>query len=149
MADAAYRLDPAEDRETALRALIDALSVPTPPSRLPTLAELAAERPERLPQDRVAAIQGLSKQLRVVLDHLGEGRDNDDVAYRMRLSKDTVETHCRALRTRLGLRTRSELMAIAGMVAATRPDDAERAAPAPPSAPPPPFALDWARRLQG
>lgn len=140
------------EREAAVRALIDRLTIPTPASRLPTLDELAIERPERLPPERVVAIKALSKQLRVVLDLLGEGRDNDDVAYRMRLSKDTVETHCRALRTKLHLRTRSELMAIAGMVAATRPADAERApAAVPPHGPATDqvaAAAPWAARLQ-
>lgn len=155
-APAAFRsADPAApDREAAVRALIDQLTIPTPASRLPTLDELAIERPERLPPERVAAIKGLSRQLRVVLDLLGEGRDNDDVAYRMRLSKDTVETHCRALRVKLALRTRSELMAIAGMVAATRPADAERASAAvaprgPSAAESPALAALWAARLQG
>lgn len=109
--------------EALLRALIANLSAQAPRRAvLPTLAELAEERPERLPAWRVLAIRALSPQLRVVLDHLGEGRDNDDVAYRMRLSKDTIESHCRALRTRLQVRTRAELMALAGMLTATRPD---------------------------
>lgn len=106
-----------------LRALIANLSAQAPrASELPTLEQLAVERPERLPSWRVEAIRGLSTQLRITLDHLGEGRDNDDIAYRMRIAKDTVETHCRALRSRLQVRTRAELMALAGLLSAVRPD---------------------------
>ena len=110
--------------EALLRQLIANLSADAARTTvLPTLDQLAAERPERLPPARVTAIRALSPALRVILEHLGEGRDNDDIAYRMRIAKDTVETHCRAIRQRLNVRTRSELMALAGLISAVRPDE--------------------------
>lgn len=109
--------------EALLKQLIANLAADAARSALPTLDQLAAERPERLPVERVAAIRALSPALRVILEHLGEGRDNDDIAYRMRIAKDTVETHCRAIRQRLNVRTRSELMALAGLISAARPDE--------------------------
>jgi len=63
----------------------------------------------------VAAIRELTPQLRAILQFLGEGHEIKAIAYQLGVTDRTVELHCGRLRKRLGVDTRTRLIALAGL----------------------------------
>lgn len=65
-----------------------------------------------LMEDQLSAAQ-LTEREREILEHLVWGMRNDDIATRLRISPDTVQTHIRNLMGKLGASSRLEAVSLA------------------------------------
>jgi NarL family two-component system response regulator LiaR len=75
------------------------------------LHQVAKEREER--RDALALFEDLTDREREILQLLAEGMRNDDIARRLFISPQTVQTHVRNLLAKLGVHSKLEAVAFA------------------------------------
>jgi DNA-binding CsgD family transcriptional regulator len=76
-------------------------------------APAAAAPPERAERPAGSAPEGLTPQEQKVLQLVGEGLSNRQIAEKMQVAPSTVRSHLKHLYSKLGLRSRSEAVAYA------------------------------------
>uniref|UniRef100_UPI0031E1A2F8 response regulator transcription factor n=1 Tax=Saccharothrix mutabilis TaxID=33921 RepID=UPI0031E1A2F8 len=76
----------------------------------------------RRERDEADPVRGLTEQERVVLDHIGQGLSNRQIAERMFLAEKTVKNYVSNLLSKLGLQRRTQAAVLASRLRApTRP----------------------------
>jgi DNA-binding NarL/FixJ family response regulator len=98
------------DLRRAIRVVAAGESLLSPSVTRTVLASIAA-RPETVLDD--APLRSLSAREREVLQQVGRGRSNDEIAQALFLSPATARTYVSRLLTKVGARDRSQLVVIA------------------------------------
>jgi DNA-binding NarL/FixJ family response regulator len=95
----------------AAKAAADGEVLIDPATLLRLLHQVAVEREAR--RDAMALFEGLTEREWEVLSLLAEGMRNDDIAQRLYISPQTVQTHVRNLLAKLGVHSKLEAVALA------------------------------------
>ncbi len=101
----------ADEVLAAAKAAADGEVLIDPATLTRLLHQVAREREAR--RDAMALFDALTEREREVLGLLAEGLRNDDIAHRLFISPQTVQTHVRNLLAKLGVHSKLEAVALA------------------------------------